>query len=398
MSLRVKKIIKRYILIVRQIIIVLDFYFFKSRKLKKADVLFFFPFFHTGGAEQIHLNIVKALKNKKNCVLITGKSSSNNFLNEFRNNSQVIEVNNYFHSNFAKSFMKKKVISIINDSNNLISVFGCNCTFFYEVLPHLKKSVKKIDLIHAFSTPDYGIEQVSINSISFLDKRVVINEKTKLDLVNQYNLRGIEPALINRINKIENGIEIPNNRYVNKAKERIRIGYVGRWSNEKRPELFLKIAKKVIQKYPNVEFVIIGSQMEKKSNLIKDFGVNPLGEIMDKEKIENEYKAMNILLVTSYREGFPVVIMEAMAQSVVPISTKVGGISEHIKNHENGILVNNNENEEIIINDFYKEIEVLLEHHDILDELSYNAYVYSLAHFNIGKFNESYLKLLVYGS
>ena len=57
-------------------------------------------------------------------------------------------------------------------------------------------------------------------------------------------------------------------------------------------------------------------------------------------------------MITSFREGFPMVIPEAMAQGAIPISTNVGGINEHITNFENGVLIDNSVNEDEIINQF----------------------------------------------
>lgn len=390
---KIKKIIKKKLLRTKQFGLQMNFLLFEQRKMKKAEVVFFFPFYHTGGAELVHLNIVKALANKNNCVLFTGKSASNNFLSEFGKSANTIDLKKYLSSDFTR----KKIAFLINN-NKVISVFGCNCTFFYDVLPYLNESVQKIDLIHAFSTPEYGIEQVSINSIDYLDKRVVINENTRRDLIKQYESVGIKPNYLERIIKIENGIYFESLKKSLKENKKIRVGFVGRWSTEKRPELYLKIAKKIKEKALDIEFVIVGSEMEDKVSEIQDSGVKFLGEIKDKEKLDELYSSINILLVTSYREGFPMVIMEAMANGVVPISTNVGGISEHIENFENGILIDNHENDDVIINDFCNQIENLLTNKEQLKAIAIRSYLYASLHFRIEKFNQNYLNLLVHGS
>ena len=54
------------------------FRFFLSIHSKKN--IFIFPFFHTGGAEKVHLDIVKSFPKKDNLVIFTNKSYNMHFL------------------------------------------------------------------------------------------------------------------------------------------------------------------------------------------------------------------------------------------------------------------------------------------------------------------------------
>ena len=58
---KVKSIIKKSIGIYYFFI----FLFFEFKKILVSDIVFFLPYFHTGGAERVHYNIVKAQVNKK---------------------------------------------------------------------------------------------------------------------------------------------------------------------------------------------------------------------------------------------------------------------------------------------------------------------------------------------
>jgi glycosyltransferase involved in cell wall biosynthesis len=63
------------------------------------------------------------------------------------------------------------------------------------------------------------------------------------------------------------------------------------------------------------------------------------GAIHEKKQINAFYESSDILLLTSEREGFPLVVMEAMSFGIVPIVTNVGGLNEEIINCENGFIV-----------------------------------------------------------
>lgn len=321
------KFFKKYYFILKQIFLFVFFCIFKSQKLKKSKVIFFFPFYHTGGAEQVHLDIVKSLQNTNNSVFFSGKSNSKKYFLDFKNNINIFEINDFLRIKALNPYLIKHIAKIIN--KNKIKVFGCNCHFFYMILPHLKQSIKKIDLLHAFSTPDFGFEQISIPYIKFLDNRIVINEKTKQDFINQYKSLKINDKFASRILKIQNGISINQVNYCKTQENTIKIGFVGRWSSEKRPELFLEIANSFKENY-FVEFFIIGSNMKNQEKIITENGVNFIGEILENQLLKKQYQDLDILLVTSIREGFPMVIMEAMSFGVVVISTNVGGINEHI--------------------------------------------------------------------
>ena len=63
-----------------------------------------------------------------------------------------------------------------------------------------------------------------------------------------------------------------------------------------------------------------------------------LGAIYDKRKFLYLDSA-DALVLPSYTEGAPVVIMEAMAKNVPVIATDVGGINKMVKNNKHGILI-----------------------------------------------------------
>lgn len=87
--------------------------------------------------------------------------------------------------------------------------------------------------------------------------------------------------------------------------------------------------------------------------ITQQFVLNIVGNVPDDAKIADKrihyhgnksadeifklLRETNFLIVPSLAEGFPTIIVEAMAQSVIPIATNVGAIAEII-NNENGFL------------------------------------------------------------
>lgn len=369
------------------------FYVFDYRKIKSSEIIFFFPYYHTGGAERVHSDILKSILYKKSCVIFTHKSATNNFKKEFNNYANCLELNEILNKKCQKinNLLFVLIYKTINKRRNIKTVFGSNTNYYYAILPYLEKNKLKIDLIHALSGDDSQEDDI-VKTAKIIDKRIVINEKAKFDLVKLYNKNNLHFEFLKRIVIIENGVKISNAQFQKKAIN--KIGFIGRWSEEKRPEVFLEVAKQIKYLYPDIEFLMAGTGMKSNIDKINKAGVQFLGEITNEEELYILYSSLSFILITSNYEGFPMVFMESMSYGVIPITTNVGGIPEHIKNNFNGILIENSINEKELISQFVVAITQLLENKNLVDEISKNAFNYAQNNFGIEKFNISYQHLL----
>lgn len=374
----------------------LKFYCFHLKKITQAEIVFFFPYYHTGGAERVHLSILQALNPQKCCVIFTHLSATKNFYDQFNQVASIIEINAIRNkkSIFFNNILRKNIYNKINNGKTVKAVFGCNTNYYYEILPYFSNSIKKIDLIHALE-PNDERKKMLIESTNLLDVRVVINENAKKDIIEIYKEGYIKLDYVDRIKIIENGVFIDKNDFIDfksKDYEKISIGFLGRWSAEKRPQIYLEVAKKIKKQFPNVDFLMAGTGMMSNLEQITVSGSVFLGEITDEIELKKLYKKLNFIIITSVNEGFPMVIMESMIHGAIPVCTNVGGIHEHIINMENGILINDT-NEEELIEAFTSKISYLIKNIDVAKKLSDNAFNYSVENFSIEKFSRSYQKL-----
>lgn len=112
----------------------------------------------------------------------------------------------------------------------------------------------------------------------------------------------------------------------------------------------LKAIPLVTKEYKKIRFIFVGGGKEQDSML----------KFCQREKLEKYVKltgylfndaivhilhSSDIFTLPSYSEGFPLVILEAMAAGLPIVSTPVGAISEVIKNGENGFLVSPGDHE-----------------------------------------------------
>jgi glycosyltransferase involved in cell wall biosynthesis len=121
-------------------------------------------------------------------------------------------------------------------------------------------------------------------------------------------------------------------RELNAGADEILIGIVGRLTEIKNHELFLRAAVE-FQKFgrTNVKFVIVGDGHLRRplEERVKGLGINEyvwfLGSRSDPE---NFYPALDIVALTSLNEGTPLSIIEGMANARPVVATLVGGVGD----------------------------------------------------------------------
>ncbi len=361
-----------------------------------SNFFFFFPFYHIGGAEKVHLNITSCFKEYNPIVFFADNSKTSALKKQFMQSARIFDLR-YLNNPLFIYFWIGVLSTILNNysnnhnNNKNCVVFGSNNLLFYRLIPYLNPEITCIDLIHAFGG---GIENFSLQYVDRLDKRVVINTRTLQDLKYQYRSNGINRKMIERIFLIENCIRIPEKNIGKNRGSVFRILYVGRGSAEKRVNLIGEISYVCHQKGMPVEFVLVG---DLKSSVPKQYReyCNFLGEIIDEKEISEIYDSSDILLLVSSYEGFPLVIMEAMAHGVITISTDVGGIPRHIHDGFNGFLIKN-ESEDIIVKNVCKVIKELISDEFLMNKISIEAYEYAKAYFNCERFCSKYKDLILH--
>ena len=132
--------------------------------------------------------------------------------------------------------------------------------------------------------------------------------------------------------------------------ENIRILTVARLVEKKGVQYGIQAFAKVLKKYSNIEYKIVGDGPLKEDleSMIKRLGIGEkvklLGRMAQEEVIEI-MKDATILLAHSVtgdngdQEGIPVVLMEALALGLPVISTYHSGIPELVKDGKSGFLV-----------------------------------------------------------
>ena len=120
------------------------------------------------------------------------------------------------------------------------------------------------------------------------------------------------------------------------------IGSIGRLNEQKSPADFVRVAEAVHKSRPEVHFVWVGDgpleqEVQKLSTELQlDSVIHWLGHRNDVPQLLHIF---DCFVLTSRWEGFPLVILEAMASGVPVIATNIPGTCEAIQHEVNGLLV-----------------------------------------------------------
>lgn len=126
-----------------------------------------------------------------------------------------------------------------------------------------------------------------------------------------------------------------------KKKDKIIIGTTMRMEVQKDPLTFVEIAKSVILKYPNVEFIFVGDgslKQELEESIVKNNLEGHVKLLGFRKNIIDIVETFDIYLITSLYEGLPYSILEALGLGKPIVATNVTGNNEIVIEDYNGLL------------------------------------------------------------
>ncbi|GAB2660045.1 glycosyltransferase family 4 protein [Vibrio panuliri] len=121
------------------------------------------------------------------------------------------------------------------------------------------------------------------------------------------------------------------------AKHGEQIAFVGRLSEEKAPDRYLRLA----QKFPLHTFHLYGTgDLADKLATHAPQNCQFHGHQNDMSQV---WPSISLIVICSHYEGLPMVALEAMARGIIVIATRVGELPQLIVPHQNGYLADDEE-------------------------------------------------------
>lgn len=311
------------------------------RKNSKIKLLFLIPWLVTGGADLFNLDLIKRLdKNRFEVIVLTTTPNDNPLRQEF----DEVCTELYDMSTFLERSDYIQFVDYMIESRKIDLVFISNTHYGYYMVPYLKRkypSIPFIDYIHSvdLADPREGFGRCSMDVDQYLTKTYCCNNFTKQQLITDYQKRNIETMYIGTDEQKYNPKKYSKKEMREKyhvPQDKIVISFIARLSGEKRPEMFVKIGKKLLKNNPNLYFVIAGDGYlyHDVNNQIDD-NFKMLGMIKEAAEI---YALSDMTLNCSSLEGLALTSYESLSMGVPVVSTDVGGQTELIDDTVGGIV------------------------------------------------------------
>lgn len=120
------------------------------------------------------------------------------------------------------------------------------------------------------------------------------------------------------------------------------VGWVGRLSREKGPDVFLEAMDRLAREVPDATASVVGTGAERDALEARaaeaglDGRVRFHGRVPEAAEV---YRAFDVFVLSSRTEGTPMSLLEAMDAEVPVVATRVGGVPDVVRHEREALLV-----------------------------------------------------------
>lgn len=308
------------------------------------NILFLTNHLNIGGISSYVVNLSLGLKQRGHNVYVA--SSSGELVSQLVKEGVVfipIPIKTKSEVSYKVPLSFFKLLGVLKEKN--IEIIHAN-TRVTQVLSYFINSLSRIKYV----TTCHGFFKTRFSRKLFPcwgERTIAISEAVKDHLVRDFRVKE------EKIRVIRHGIDMDKYRMPN-CEERAEIkrklgmadgpvvGIIARLSEEKGHIYLIEAVKKIIERTPGIQLLIVGEgrMKERLSNLVEALRIEKhvffLPATLNTKEI---LSAMDVFVLPSSKEGLGFSLMEAMAMSLPVIGTDIGGIRDLIQNKNNGLLV-----------------------------------------------------------
>lgn len=344
-----------------------------------STILFVLPYTVIGGADLRFRNIIKYVSsNNKNISVVTTLSYDPQKFKDTTDEYEKLTKEIYHLPQFLENEDEyENFVMFYLETRDVETIFLGGSEYFYKLIVKIKKKYPAVRIIDIqFNTSGHFRNNRKYSK--YIDINVAENQEVKNKMLLEYGESNEKIVMIpsgvdvNELNKKRFTIKpsiIPDNKII--------VSYIGRWSEEKGPDIFLKIAN-AMRNNKDYIFLLcgIGPEEERLLDYIK---TNKLNNVINAGLVNSpEIMAYSdVLVMPSRLDGRPYALLEAFSMSLPVVASNVGGIPDIVKHGVNGLLCKN-EN----INDFVEKI-ISLENNALKEIISRNEREYAENNFDI---------------
>lgn len=319
---------------------------YQAQENGRANVLITVPWLDFGGVSTLLYNFMREVSGDVNLHIATGLPNKNEWDYKFREVTPFIyhmpsmfDEDPKLQLEFLSNYIETRNIDILHLVHN---------GFVFNMLPELRKRHPKLKVIVTVFNDRAAYLEQAIEYQKYIDVFATDNQAVGKIYTNKLT--------VNRpIKVIPNGVDMSEEfnpakfdresvRKELKLKDSdIAVFFIGRLSEEKNPDVFVRVAKTIQYRSPSHDFrfFIIGDGPMQKEivSQIYDEDIKHVIYLGYQQDVAKYLSASDIFVLPSDIEGFPLSILEAMAMESAIIASDVGAVGDVIKNGVNGYIV-----------------------------------------------------------
>lgn len=355
-------------------------------ELKKQNILFFTRFMGLGGTENVILQLCEIFKPLVNKIVVCSCGGVN--VTELQklgiNHYEITDIENKSPITIISNI--KKINEIIkNEEITVVHTHHRMAAFYVELM----KLYKKCICINTCHNTFYNKKLLTKFAYKHINL-ITCGEMVKKNLVEYFDISGDKITVIHNAVKPFDGKITPDPIIKKMRKDKCFIvGNIGRLSEQKGMEYYIKAIPDVINKHPNTKFLVVGDgeDKEKLISLVRQLKIEEYVVFMGYRKdIQNIMSQIDLIVLSSLWEGLPLTPIEAFSVGKTIVATAVDGTTEIVEKDENGLLIKPYAPSEIS-----DKINYLVDDRQKLKNLGHKAYKCFQNKFNFPVFQEKYI-------
>lgn len=353
-------------------------------KLNEQNVLFFTRTMKLGGTENVILQLCEILKPLVDKVIVCSCGGVNlEKLNRMEiKHYSIPDIENKSFSTIIS--VSRTITQIVKEENITLIHTHHRMAAFYVSLLGLYRKCKFFNTSHNIFDNKKGLTRFAYKHANL----IACGEMVKKNLVEVFSLNNVQvvynsvPAFIDDVVLDPVISELHEKGY-------FVVGNVGRLSEQKGMDYFIDAVPDILKRHPEARFLIVGNgEYENKlkeqiSQLHIEDKVYLLGYRND---IQNIMSQLDLVVLSSLWEGFPLTPIEAYSVGKTIVATGVDGTVEIVHDGKNGLIIEARSSEQIS-----DKVIWMIEHSAERKTMETEAKLSYKNEFSIDAFAEGYL-------
>jgi glycosyltransferase involved in cell wall biosynthesis len=248
---------------------------------------------------------------------------------------------------FVKSIFKLFVTLISNRRIKIIHIHGASNASFYRkfIIFFICKYIFRKKIVYHIHGGGFGKFYTKSGSISKRLIRILLNNSDCVITLSQSWYKYFNETFnIKKLVVLPNIIDYPHKVKRTEVPDTLTFLFFGLICEAKGIYDLLKVIENNKEDYRSSMKLLIGGNgdTQKLKSIIDEHQTGDIIEYLgwvDNEKKSAAFNKSDVFILPSYYEGLPISILEAMSYGKAIIATDVGGVSEIVKENENGILI-----------------------------------------------------------